>query len=285
MSARYSSFDIDGIPLSVFRSLRTVFDEYCTMCMEIEILYEDTSSRVWDYSSSTRTATVVPHRERLDRFRFLHRRNQLSDNTTAQIDQSFLERIERPFWGPEQTAGVVRQNIGTFYDELNASEFVPFTIASPPDVHLQNSSPLLNIGDYVIELIEQMAQLDYLIATVSDTRNAVYNLMEAIEGGLDPDNPDYLNLGLPTDNLNYDEPTAEADPRDIAALPKLPVDALMMGVQGDAECAICKENVHLDDEVVMLPCKHWFHGGCIGSWLGVSNTCPCCRCKAIIKNS
>ena len=84
------------------------------MCMEIELFYEDTTTRVWDYSGNTRTATVVPHRERLNRFRFLHRRNQLSDNMVTQIDESFLERTERPFWGPEQTAELVRQNTETF---------------------------------------------------------------------------------------------------------------------------------------------------------------------------
>ena len=285
MSARHSSFDIDGIPLSVLQSLRTVCEKYCTLCREIELLYEDTTSRVWDYNGNTGTTTVVPHRERLDRFRFLHRRNQLFDNTIAQIDESFLERTERPFWGPEQAAGVVRQNIETFYDGLKASEFVPFTTASPSDISLQNSRPLRNIRDYVVELIEQMAQLDYLVAVVNDTHGAIYDLMEAIEEQLDSDNSDYIDLGSPIDDLHYDRLSAEIDPKDVAALPKLPVDASMMRGQGDAECTICKDNVHRGDEVVVLPCKHWFHGGCIGPWLGISNTCPCYRCKAITTNS
>ena len=71
MSTAHSSFDTNRIPPSVFQSLRTVYEKYCTLCMGIELLYEDIASRVWDYSSNTRTTTVVPHRERLDRFRFL----------------------------------------------------------------------------------------------------------------------------------------------------------------------------------------------------------------------
>ena len=188
MSTGHSSFDTDHIPSSIFQSLRIVYEEYCTLCMGIELLYEDTTSRVWDYNGNTRTATVVPHRERLDRFRFLHRRNQLSDNTITQIDESLLERTERPFWGPEQTAGIVRQNIETFYIGLNASELIPFMTAPPLDVYLQNNRPLLNIGVYVVELIEQMAQLDYLMAEVSDIHGSIYNLMKAIEEGLDRDN-------------------------------------------------------------------------------------------------
>ena len=106
MSARRpSSFDTDGIPSSVFQSLRTVCEEYCTLCIETELRYEDITSRVWDYNGNTRTSTVVPHRERLDRSRFLHRRNQQSDNPIAQIDESFLERTERPFWGPDRWLG------------------------------------------------------------------------------------------------------------------------------------------------------------------------------------
>ena len=284
MSARHSSFNTDGIPLSVLRSLRTVCEEYTTLCMGIEPLYEDTTSRVWDYSGNTRTATVVPHRERLDRFRFLYRRNQQFDNPIAQIDESFLERTGRPFWGPEQTGGVVRQNTETFYIGLNASEFIPSTTTSP-DVHLQNNRPLLNIGDYVLELIEQMAQLDYLMAEVSDTHGAIHNLMEVIEEALDPNGPTHTDLGFPIDDLHYDGPTAEADPRDIAALPRIPVNASMMGDQGDAECTICKVNVHPGDEVVVLPCKHWFHRGCIGPWLRISDTCPCCRRPACANSS
>ena len=182
-------------------------------------------------------------------------------------------------------AGIIRQNTETFYIGLNASEFVPSTIASPSNDYLQNNDPLLNIGDYIVELIEQMAQLDYLMAEVNDTHGAIYNLMELIEEGLDPDNSAYTDLGFPIDNIHHDESTAEADPRDVAALPRILVDASMMGDQGDAECTICKGNVHLGDEVIMLPCQHWFHGGCIGPWLGISNTCPCCRCPASTNSS
>ena len=210
MSARRPSFDTDSIPSSVFQSLRTVCEEYCILCMETELRYEDIISRVWDYNGNTRTSIAVPHRERLDRFRFLHRRNQQPDNPIAQIDESFLERIERPFWGPEQMTEVIRENIETFYIGLSASEFVPSTIASTSDIYVQNNGPLLNIGDYIVELIEQMAQLNYLIAEVSDNHGAIYNLMELIEEGLDPDDSAYTDLGFPIDNVHYDKPTAES---------------------------------------------------------------------------
>ena len=178
MSARHSSFDTGGVPPSVIQSLRAVCGEYDTLTMEVENLYEDAAGRVWDYSGNSRTRTVVPHCERLDRFRSLHQRNQISDGTNVQIDESFLERTERPFWGPEQTAGVVRQNPETFCLGLNASESVPLTTASSSDVYIQNDSPLLNLGDHVVELIEQIAQLDYLVAEMSSRIDTTYNLMD-----------------------------------------------------------------------------------------------------------
>ena len=63
----------------------------------------------------------------------------------------------------------------------------------------------------------------------------------------------------------------------IAALPKVKVEEKMMGNDGKAECSVCMENVEVGDEVTMLPCKHWFHGECVGAWLQEHNTCPHCR--------
>jgi hypothetical protein len=37
------------------------------------------------------------------------------------------------------------------------------------------------------------------------------------------------------------------------------------------------DDVGLGDEVAVLPCKHWFHDGCVVLWLKEHNTCPICR--------
>ncbi|KAK5012134.1 hypothetical protein BJ546DRAFT_849410 [Cryomyces antarcticus] len=76
-------------------------------------------------------------------------------------------------------------------------------------------------------------------------------------------------------------PPAPADA--IANLPKVPLRQAMLGkdaikegkTQGD--CSICMDEVALGETVTELPCKHWFHGLCIESWLNEHNTCPCCR--------
>lgn len=42
-------------------------------------------------------------------------------------------------------------------------------------------------------------------------------------------------------------------------------------------CAICKDEVLLEEKVRRLPCSHCYHGDCILPWLGIRNTCPVCR--------
>ena len=68
-----------------------------------------------------------------------------------------------------------------------------------------------------------------------------------------------------------------ASPDAIAALPKKTLDEKTLGPEGKGECSVCMDDVHLGDEVVQLPCSHWFHENCVGLWLGEHNTCPICR--------
>ena len=63
----------------------------------------------------------------------------------------------------------------------------------------------------------------------------------------------------------------------IAGLKKQPADKTMMGQDGKAECSVCMDAVEIGDEVTVLPCKHWFHGDCVGAWLREHDTCPHCR--------
>lgn len=70
--------------------------------------------------------------------------------------------------------------------------------------------------------------------------------------------------------------TRPASAAAIAALPKKIVDKPMLGSDGTADCSICLD-VSLGEEVTVLPCNHWFHGDCVGTWLRKQNTCPHCR--------
>jgi hypothetical protein len=42
-------------------------------------------------------------------------------------------------------------------------------------------------------------------------------------------------------------------------------------------CSVCREDLKLGDEAVMLPCEHTFCFDCIHPWLEKQNTCPDCR--------
>ena len=63
----------------------------------------------------------------------------------------------------------------------------------------------------------------------------------------------------------------------IAKLPKIKANEKILGPEGKAACPVCMEDVVLGEEVLELPCKHWFHEECAKSWLQEHNTCPICR--------
>ncbi|POS87695.1 hypothetical protein EPUL_000503 [Erysiphe pulchra] len=75
-----------------------------------------------------------------------------------------------------------------------------------------------------------------------------------------------------------------ASPEAIAALPKIKLDTKLLGNEGRGECSICMDEVKLGDEVIILPCKHWFDEACVTAWLKEHNTCPICR-KGITEGS
>ena len=42
-------------------------------------------------------------------------------------------------------------------------------------------------------------------------------------------------------------------------------------------CAVCFDCFNPDDVVVVLPCSHRYHAGCVKPWLRRANSCPTCR--------
>ncbi|KAH7523904.1 E3 ubiquitin-protein ligase AIP2 [Ziziphus jujuba] len=64
----------------------------------------------------------------------------------------------------------------------------------------------------------------------------------------------------------------------VAKLPVITITEEVLGKLGkDAECAICKENLVVNDKMQELPCKHTFHPPCLRPWLDEHNSCPICR--------
>jgi hypothetical protein len=48
------------------------------------------------------------------------------------------------------------------------------------------------------------------------------------------------------------------------------------GDDGEA-CGVCLENFAVGDALMVMPCEHRFHEGCLVKWLALSGVCPCCR--------
>ena len=46
----------------------------------------------------------------------------------------------------------------------------------------------------------------------------------------------------------------------------------------ESMCAICHDDLNLNEEASLLPCDHFFHGECVKRWLRTNNSCPVCRC-------
>lgn len=74
---------------------------------------------------------------------------------------------------------------------------------------------------------------------------------------------------------------AGAPPASKEVVAKLPVivitDEILVKLGLDAECAICKENLVVNDSMQEMPCKHTFHPPCLKPWLDEHNSCPICR--------
>ncbi|GAB5591462.1 hypothetical protein Unana1_06362 [Umbelopsis nana] len=48
-------------------------------------------------------------------------------------------------------------------------------------------------------------------------------------------------------------------------------------IDNNQDCSVCKEDFVISEDVLTLPCEHFFHRECIKQWLLVNGTCPICR--------
>ncbi|KAL8118579.1 uncharacterized protein LOC141723844 [Apium graveolens] len=47
--------------------------------------------------------------------------------------------------------------------------------------------------------------------------------------------------------------------------------------ENNVVCAVCKDEIGVEERATRLPCSHHYHGECIVPWLNMRNTCPVCR--------
>ncbi|OAY84520.1 E3 ubiquitin-protein ligase AIP2 [Ananas comosus] len=64
----------------------------------------------------------------------------------------------------------------------------------------------------------------------------------------------------------------------VANLPIISVTEEILARLGrETQCAVCRENLVVNDKMQELPCKHLFHPPCLKPWLDEHNSCPVCR--------
>lgn len=62
----------------------------------------------------------------------------------------------------------------------------------------------------------------------------------------------------------------------LSKIPKIPFSALS-ATASSSSCSICLGEYSEDDEIMKLPCSHFFHSACITEWACLSQLCPICR--------
>jgi hypothetical protein len=76
-------------------------------------------------------------------------------------------------------------------------------------------------------------------------------------------------------------PNTIATSREILSrIPKVTYGVLSL--DSDSSCPICLGDYQEMDEILKLPCGHFFHGACISEWTCVSQLCPVCRDNIVI---
>lgn len=126
-----------------------------------------------------------------------------------------------------------------------------------------------NARDPAGELLISLQNLLGLIVDPANARHgdAVYT-QEALDRIIS-------NLMEANPQSNAAPPASDAA---LEGLERKKMDAEMLAqAGGNVECTVCIDEIKIGDEVIYLPCKHWFHETCVVMWLREHNTCPICR--------
>ena len=85
-----------------------------------------------------------------------------------------------------------------------------------------------------------------------------------------------LNTIMAHDTNKYGNPPASKNA--IEKLVKCKINEAKLKELGiENSCAICKDDLIIGEECLLMPCNHHFHGNCLIIWLKERNSCPVCR--------
>merc|ERR1711904_157463 len=81
---------------------------------------------------------------------------------------------------------------------------------------------------------------------------------------------------VPRENMHIHENGPVEKPTAAEPLARLP-SSICGGEHREEGCPVCCGDFSAGEEMLELPCGHFFHRGCIVPWLEKQNTCPTCR--------
>eukprot|EP01023_Acetabularia_acetabulum_P006735 TRINITY_DN12833_c0_g1_i4.p1 TRINITY_DN12833_c0_g1~~TRINITY_DN12833_c0_g1_i4.p1 ORF type:complete len:327 (+),score=46.38 TRINITY_DN12833_c0_g1_i4:61-1041(+) len=120
---------------------------------------------------------------------------------------------------------------------------------------------------------------------------AIANGMEAIQNGTERIEQELSRLMQITRGLRDQAEQSvflskpPASKTTIKNLPRMKIDDQnLKELSGDQTCAVCMERFVKNDDVIVMPCKHPFHFGCVEPWLKQTNSCPTCRTELTTDN-
>ncbi|KAI3335377.1 hypothetical protein F4824DRAFT_155385 [Ustulina deusta] len=134
-------------------------------------------------------------------------------------------------------------------------------------------------GAYGVNEVNMSAVIDHVFGAIEDALSHGVGAQANTVRGAAVHSQEELdrivtNLIEASPQSNAPAPATEAA---IASLQKKKLDERMLGSELKGQCTICIDEVKVGDEVVVLPCKHWFHQECATLWLKQHNSCPVCR--------
>eukprot|EP01130_Rhizamoeba_saxonica_P006574 TRINITY_DN261_c0_g1_i1.p1 TRINITY_DN261_c0_g1~~TRINITY_DN261_c0_g1_i1.p1 ORF type:complete len:466 (-),score=112.65 TRINITY_DN261_c0_g1_i1:1060-2457(-) len=133
-----------------------------------------------------------------------------------------------------------------------------------------------------LEIPPQMGDpVDYLVGFVEGIGGAVTSGVENIQERVD-NMLDEVSYTMVPDQRRFKGGTPPAAKTAIEKCPIVKITQL--NVENDKECTICKEDWHLGEAALEMPCLHVFHEDCINPWLKLHNSCPICRYELKTEN-
>lgn len=159
------------------------------------------------------------------------------------------------------------------------SNFHPFILSppSPPPTGRVTTNYLQRRRHRIVEHIGSSRGSMGGIRRQRYNRNLLDFIMNfAMIQNYNDDFDNIINQIMINDTNKYGNPPAAKNA--IEKLEKIKISKEKLKELGiENSCAVCKEEFIIDEECLLMPCKHHFHGECLLPWLKERNSCPVCR--------